>query len=182
MEKNRKLKRIKEELLEKTKELQEINGQLEERIEEVNTLKSQLKLKEDEQQQSSKDDLEAIAALRQELSQNAAEILKRNEIIQELRTHIDKIKEQESERQKQEQLDYEDEKLNFAKEISELKEKIKNKDSESEVYLDETVRAMEDAKERLVQEINTKKRLEEDIRSLNEKLEYTKQRLSLIHI
>ena len=176
VEKNRKLKRIKEELLEKTKELQEINGQLEERIEEVNTLKSQLKLKEDEQQQSSKDDLEAIAALRQELSQNAAEILKRNEIIQELRTHIDKIKEQESERQKQEQLDYEDEKLNFAKEISELKEKIKNKDSESEVYLDETVRAMEDAKERLVQEINTKKRLEEDVRSLNEKLEYTKQR------
>ena len=175
-EKNRKLKRIKEELLEKTKELQEINGKLEERIEEVNTLKSQLKLKEDEQQQSSKDDLEAIATLRQELSQNAAEILKRNEIIQELRAHIDKIKEQESARQKQEQLGFEEEKLNYAKEISELKEKIKDKDCESEVYLDETVRAMKDAKERLVQEINTKKRLEEDIRTLNEKLEYTKQR------
>ena len=175
-EKNRKLKRVKEELLEKTRELQEINGQLEERIEEVNTLKSQLKLKEDEQQESSKDDLEAIATLRQELFVSSTEILKRNEIIQELRAHIDKIKEQESERHKQEQLSFEEEKQKYVKEILGLKEKIKEKDIESEVYLDETVRAMKDAKERLMKEINTKKRLEDEVRSLSEKLEYSKQR------
>ena len=183
IEKNRKLKKIKEELLEKTKELQDINGQLEERIEEVNILKSQLKSK---QHESSKEDLEAIASLRKEISGNAAEILKRNEIIQELRTHVDKIKEQDSERYEEQKMEiqkYEEKQeqhdtliQKYMKEITQLKTKVKEKDSESEVYLDETVRAMKDAKERLVQEINTRKRLEEDVLSLNEKLEYTKQR------
>lgn len=282
VEKNRELKRVKEELLEKTKELQDISGQLQEKIQEVNKLKKELQQKDVKLSDEStnkeeelltiqnlreqltesraevqrrdteidnKDDLlltiqnlreqlaesrseiqkrnddtdtseveeqvmiqklreqlaesrsesnaeiqrrdadietfkkenqDMIQHMREQLAESSAEIQKRNLIIQELRSHIDKIKQQEAAWRAEATDNIELVEKEYQTKIGKLEKSLLSKDKESEIYLDETVKAMEDAKERLIIEINTRKRLDEEMKALREKTGISKQREDIL--